>query len=165
MYGLPRLLHQRDSLRPGEGEALNAQVFMHDPFHFGFDGGQLGCAEGGVAVEIIVKAAFDRGTDGELYVGVEPLHRLGEDMGGGVPEHLFPLRIGEGQRLHAVPLRKGGGKRRRPAVHGGGENFSRHKSRLFDGVVGGDGAFRQGKGDGSAAVYNRYVHNRTPFRG
>ena len=86
LVGLAALFHQSDCLGAGEGEALQLQIFLGDLLHFGFQSGELLLGEGVVAVEVIVEAVLDRGTDGKLRVGIEALDCLCENVRCGVAQ-------------------------------------------------------------------------------
>ena len=83
--GLALLLHEGDGLRPGQLEPLQLQVLPLDLLHGLLDllevvGGEV---EGGV--EIVVEPLLGGGADGQLHLGPQPLHGLGQDVGSRVP--------------------------------------------------------------------------------
>ena len=60
--------------------AAERLVGLDDRCHLGLDPRQILWPERLVAGEIVVEAVLDRGPDGDLGAGKQPLHRLGHDM-------------------------------------------------------------------------------------
>ena len=85
LVGLAALLHKLDGLGAGQLKALQLELFLADFAHLGLQLGELGLGEGLGGVEIIVEAVFNGGADGELDLGMQPLHGLGQNVRTGVP--------------------------------------------------------------------------------
>ena len=79
------VLHQFQSIKPGQFKALQLQLFLADLAHFGFDGLQMLLGEVEGCVKIVVEAVFDSGANGQLHFGVQALDSLRHDVGAGVP--------------------------------------------------------------------------------
>ena len=99
LEGLAPLLHELDSLRPGQLEPLQLQLLLADLAHLRLQLGQLALGEGLGGVEIVVKAVVDAGADGQLHRGMEPLHGLGQHVGAGVPVGTAVLLIFKGVQI------------------------------------------------------------------
>ena len=97
LVGLALLLHELEGLGPGQLKALQLQLLLADLAHLGLQLGELILGEGLGGVEVVVKAVFNCGADGQLHLGVEPLHGLGQDVAGGVPVGLAVLRVFKGK--------------------------------------------------------------------
>ena len=82
--GLFPLLHVLDSLGAGQLEALQLQLLFADLAHLTFNLLHDLRSKGEGGVHIVVEALVDRGADGQLHLRVQPLDRLGQDMGAGV---------------------------------------------------------------------------------
>ena len=61
--------------------------------HLLLDGGQVVGREGALVAEVVIKAVLDHRADGDLRVREQLLHRIGQQVGGGVADHLQPLRV------------------------------------------------------------------------
>ena len=85
LVGLCLLLHELQSLPPGQFEPLQLQLLLADLAHFALDLGQVLGGEGKGRVQIIIKAVFDGRADGQLHLRMQALDGLGQDMGAGVP--------------------------------------------------------------------------------
>ena len=96
LVGLVLLLHELDGLFPGQLEALQLQLLLADLAHLGLDLLQDLRGEGEGGVHVVVEAVVDGGADGQLYIGIEMLDRLGEDVGTGVPVSLAILFVFKG---------------------------------------------------------------------
>ena len=96
LVGLVLLLHEGNGLGPGQLKALQLQLFLADLAHLRLQGVQmlLGKVEGGV--EVVVKAALDAGTNGQLHLRIQALNGLGQHMGAGVPIGFAILRVFKG---------------------------------------------------------------------
>ena len=86
LVGLALFLHKADGFLAGQLEALQLEVLLDDVLHFLFDGGEEFLGEGLVNVEIVVKAVFNRGADGQLGLGAQLFHGLGHDVAGRVAQ-------------------------------------------------------------------------------
>ena len=64
--------------------------------HFLFNFHQILRRKGLLNVKIVVKAVFNRGTNGELRIRKQVFHRHGHQMAGAVKKHLSALGIGKG---------------------------------------------------------------------
>src|SRR5699024_10090313 len=100
----------------------------------GFQGGEVLGGEGLFGVKIVVKAAVDGRADGELDVGEEALHGLGEDVGGGVPEGLLAVLVGKGEDLQRTVAVEDGAQVLHLAVYltGAGGAVEAHAQVLAD---------------------------------
>ena len=85
LVGLALLLHVGDGLLAGQLKALQLQLLLADFPHFHLQLLHLGLSEGLGGVEVVVEAVVDGGADGQLYLRVQALHGLGQDVGAGVP--------------------------------------------------------------------------------
>ena len=92
--------HKLDSLVAGKGETLDKEIFLNDLLHFRLDVCEYFRGEGDVAVDIIVKARFDCGADGQLCCGMEALYRLRENVRRSVPENVLAVCICEGENFY-----------------------------------------------------------------
>ena len=86
LVGLALFLHKANGFLAGQLEALQLEVLLDDVLHFLFDGGEEFLGEGLVDVEIVVKAVFNRGADGQLGLGAQLFHGLGHDVAGRVAQ-------------------------------------------------------------------------------
>src|SRR5947208_9442587 len=75
-----------DRLRARHLLALERQVGFHDLAHDLLDLGEVLRREWRRAVEVVVEAVLDGGTDGDFHLGKQSLHGLGHDVRGGVTE-------------------------------------------------------------------------------
>ena len=90
--------------------ARDRLVAVDDLAHAGLHAFQILRCEGLLAREVVVEPVLDGGSDGDLRLRVELLHRLGEDMGRVVTQQL--------QRLLGIPGHDSDG---RIGLDGGGE--------------------------------------------
>ena len=97
LVGLCLLLHELQSLLPGQLEPLQLQLLLADLPHLGLDLLQVLGREGEGGVHVVVPALVDRGADGQLHLGPQALDRLGHHMGAGVPVGLAVLRVFKGK--------------------------------------------------------------------
>ena len=93
LVGLLLLLHELDGLLTGQLEALQLQLLLADLAHLSLQGGQILGGEGAGSVKIVVEPVLDAGADGQLPLGVQPLHGLSQHVGAGVPIGLAVLGI------------------------------------------------------------------------
>ncbi|SCJ66831.1 Uncharacterised protein [Anaerotruncus sp. 2789STDY5834896] len=101
------VFHQLSGLIRRQLKSLQRQRRLYDLFHLGLDLFQVLGGKGLLQVKIVVKAAVDSRADGKLGIGVQVLHRLGQNVRGGVPEHPLARVIGKGQHLQcAVVLQR-----------------------------------------------------------
>ena len=102
------LLHQRQSLSPGQLKPLQLHLLLADLAHLAFQLGEVLGGEGAGGVKVVVEAVLNGGADGQLHLGVQPLHGLGQHMGTGVPIGLTVLRIFKGVQIlffaHGIAL-------------------------------------------------------------
>ena len=82
-------------------------------------------------VEVVVEAVLDRRADAELGLGEDVLHRLGEHVRGGVPQHVEPVRRVQRDRLDRRCRPRGAQSRSRSRPSG-----SRTTTIAFGPVVG-----------------------------
>ena len=85
LVGLALLLHILHSLCPGQLEAFQLQFLLADLAHLRFQLLQLVLGKGLGGVKIVIEAIVNRRADGQLYLGMQTLHGLGQDVGAGVP--------------------------------------------------------------------------------
>jgi hypothetical protein len=64
-----------------------------DLLHLLFDNGEVFRRERLVAREVVIEAVLDHRADGHLRAGPQGLHRLGQHMGGVVPDQLQRARV------------------------------------------------------------------------
>ena len=78
----------------GELEFFQGQALFDDLLHLPFDLFQV-LREKRVRrhVKVVVEPVVDGGADGEFGVGIQPLHRLGQHMGAGVPKGVLAVRV------------------------------------------------------------------------
>jgi len=78
------LLHELQRFGARELKALETQLFLADLAHLGLElFKHLGRERLG-AVKIIIETVLDGRADGQLHLGVQALHGLGENVAGGV---------------------------------------------------------------------------------
>ena len=99
LIGFVLLLHELHGLGPGQLKALQLQLFLADLPHLGFQLGQLGLGEGFGGVKVVVKPVLNGRADGQLHLGMEALHGLGQHVGAGVPVGLFVVGIFKGVQI------------------------------------------------------------------
>ena len=102
LVGLSHFLQLLQRLRRGQLKLLQGNPILDDFLHLRFDFHQLVGGKGLFHVKVVVKAVVDGGADGQLYIRVQPLYRLSQDMGGSVPECLFALHGVKGHHLEAA---------------------------------------------------------------
>ena len=112
--------------------AHEALVPLHDLAHAPVDLREVGGVHGLWQVEVVIEAIGDRGADRVLRTRVEIAHRLGEHVGGRVPQHVQPV---VGCRRDGLDIDVGVG--------------GRHVGQVAQLAVdaGGDRALRQGGAD------------------
>ena len=84
LVGLVLLLHELYGLFAGQLEALYGQLLLAYLAHLGLELLEDLGGEGDVGVDIVVEAVVYSRSDGQLGLGVQALHRLGEDVAGAV---------------------------------------------------------------------------------
>ena len=94
---LPALLHKGDCLLPGQFKAFQFQFFLADPAHFLLDFLHMLRSEREGGIQIVVKAVLNGRSDGEFHFRIQPLHRLGQHMGTGVPVGFPVFRVLKGK--------------------------------------------------------------------
>ncbi len=101
---LVRLAIEVERLGLGDQLALVGNVLRGDLVHPGFDFFEVFRRERLVAEEFVEKSGFDRRADAEFYVGIELEDGRGEQMRGGVAQHLDGVGIlrGEDRKLYIV---------------------------------------------------------------
>ena len=97
LVGLCLLLHELQSLLPGQLEPLQLQLLLADLPHLCLDLLQVLRREGEGGVQVVVPALVDGGTDGQLHLRPQALHGLGHHVGAGVPVGLAVRRILKGK--------------------------------------------------------------------
>ena len=102
------LFHQSQSLSPGQLEPLQLHLLLADLAHLAFQLGEILGGEGAGGVKVIVEAVLNGGANGQLHLGVQPLHGLSQHMGTGVPIGLAVLGIFKGVQIlffaHGIAL-------------------------------------------------------------
>ena len=93
---LALLLHELNRLRPGQLKPLQLQLLLADLPHLPLDLLQMLRGKGEGGVHVVVPALVDRGTNGQLHLGPQPLNRLGHHMGTGMPVGLAVFGIFKG---------------------------------------------------------------------
>ena len=108
LVGLLLLLHQSQSLGPGQLKPLQLLLLLADLAHLPLQLGEVLGGEGAGGVKVVVEAILNGGADGQLHLGVEPLHGLGQHVGTGVPIGLAVLGIFKGVQIlffaHGIAL-------------------------------------------------------------
>ena len=93
LVGLLALFHEPDGFLTRKLEALKLQFFLADLAHLGLEFLQNLGRKRFRGVEVIVEAVIDRRADGKLDLGVQALHRLGEDVAGRVAVGVFEFFV------------------------------------------------------------------------
>ena len=78
------LLHELQRFVAGELKALETQLFLADLAHLGLKLLEHLGRERLGAVKIVIETVLDGRADGQLHLGVQALHGLGENVAGGV---------------------------------------------------------------------------------
>ena len=91
------VLHQLERLGRLEGKALERERGLDDLRHLGLDLFEILGGKRGGNVKVVVKTVVNRRTDGELRLREEMLHRLGQNVRGGVPEGALAVLILKGE--------------------------------------------------------------------
>ena len=112
--------HLLQRRRRSQFKALQRVVFLDDLLHLRLDLGEVLGGEGGGQIEIVVEAVFDGRADGELGAGIQPAHRLGQNVGGGVPIGALAFGIVKGEDLQRAVLLERRAQVHHFAVHPGG---------------------------------------------
>jgi hypothetical protein len=86
LVGLAPLAEEGDRLGPAHLAALEGQVGLRDVAHDRLDLREVVRREGLGPREVVVEAVLDGGPDGHAHVGEQPLHGLGHDVRGGMPQ-------------------------------------------------------------------------------
>ena len=86
LVGLAAFAEEGDRLLARKLLALERIVRADDVAHGGFDLREVLGRERLGLREVVVEAVLDRGPDGHLHAGEEPLHGLSHDVRGGMPE-------------------------------------------------------------------------------
>ena len=92
----------------GSGKALQLQILFDDLLHLRLDLLQILCGKWSLPIQVIVESIGNGRTDGKLGLRIEPLYRLGHDVGGGVPIGVLALCRVEGEDLQGAVLLDGG---------------------------------------------------------
>ncbi|MPM57573.1 hypothetical protein SDC9_104395 [bioreactor metagenome] len=121
--GLSHLFGKCNGLGPGQREPLDGLIVLHNFYHFGLKLFEVFRRKGGFHVDIVIKSALNRGPDGELCLGIEPLYGLGQYMGAGVPEGLLAGRMLKGDKFHRTVFFKRRAQVGDFTVDKGGANF------------------------------------------
>ncbi len=118
---LAHVLEQLHRLVPGHHRTLDLVICLGQLLHPRLDFLQVLGMEAGRIGEVVVEAVLDHRADGDLGLGVELLHRLGQQVGGGVADDLeaFRVPVGDDGDLGVVLHHVGGVHQ--PPVHLAGE--------------------------------------------
>ncbi len=108
LQGLAHGLEPRHGLVPAELLAMHRQALLGDPAHLGLDGGQVLHREGLLHEEVVVEPVLDHGADADPGGRMQALHRLGEEVGRGVPQQFEAVGVLAGDDGHLGPVRQGG---------------------------------------------------------
>ncbi len=90
---LAQALEELDSLIARHHPARDFLVCLRQLLHLRLDGGEVFHGEGTLIGEVVVEAILDHRPDRHLRIRKELLHRLREQMRGGVANDLEPIRI------------------------------------------------------------------------
>ena len=90
---LADLLEMRHRLIARQHAAMHRQILGGDLRHALFDGRQILGGEGPLVGEIVVKAVLDHRADGDLRLGEELLHRIRQQVRGGMTDDLESVGI------------------------------------------------------------------------
>ena len=153
---LLRLLHRQR--KPFDGEIL-----LGDGGHFGLQLFQVLRGEGGGNVEIVVEAVLDGGADGELRFGEQVLHRLRQNVRGGVVKGTLPLLAVKGQDFHGAVVIQQVTQVGDLAVHEGAAGIAVQAHAQIFGKVG-DG-LRGGQLSYGAVLQGDFQHNNSSVSG
>ena len=85
LEGLTLLLHELHGLRPGQLKALQLQLLLADLPHLALNLLHNLRGEGEGRVHVVVEALVNGGSDGQLDLRIQALHRLRQDVGAGMP--------------------------------------------------------------------------------
>ena len=93
LVGLADTLEVGHRLVPGHFLAVHGQVALGQLGHLLFDGFQILGSETALEGEVVIETVLDHRADGHLGVGEQFLHRLGQEVGGGVADDFQPLGV------------------------------------------------------------------------
>ena len=117
---LPHVAEELDRLVPVHHGAGHREVLAGKLLHFLLDGRQVFGREVLLVGEVVVEAILDGRPDGHLCLGKQFLHRLGHQVGRGVPDHLQAVRVLAGDDGKLRILVDGERGVHQPAVHPAG---------------------------------------------
>src|SRR5690625_1817398 len=126
----------------GDDPAHEGLALADDPVHLLLEVLEVLGRERGLDVEVVVEAVGDRRADAEPGVRAHLLDRLGEDVGGGVPQDRLAVLAGDLARLDdgaAGELGDVGGEVRELAVHPAGDDGAVLAEQVRPGGAVGDG--------------------------
>ncbi len=90
---LAQALEVLDRLVARQHAAHHRLVLGGQRFHLFLDGHQVIGCEGALVAEVVVKAVVDHWADGDLRLREQRLHRVGQQVGRGVADHLQPFGV------------------------------------------------------------------------
>ena len=99
LVGLSRLFAEGQGLGAGQFKALQPLVALDDAGHLLFHLGQKLGSKGLLHVEVVIEAVLDGGADGQLGLGVQVQHRLGQHVAGGMAQGLAAVLVVKGEQL------------------------------------------------------------------
>ncbi len=101
------LLEPRDRIGAGDLLARPVASFGELPLHLRLDPLEIGLADRLGEVEVVVEAVLDRRADRDFHAGIQPPHRLSEQVSRGVAEDVERVGIrgvAGREELHALPV-------------------------------------------------------------
>ena len=93
LVGLTLLLHKPKGLLPGQLKPLQLQLLLANLPHFALDFFHDLRGKGEGRVHIVVKPLVNGRSDGQLHLRIQALHRLGQDVGAGMPVGFPVFRV------------------------------------------------------------------------
>ena len=97
LVGFVLFFHQLQCFFARQFEAFQLQLFLANLAHFSFQSSQSFGSENGIAVDVVVEAVIDGGTDRQLCFGVQALHSLCQNMAGGMTIHVAVFFVFESE--------------------------------------------------------------------
>ena len=99
LVGLVLIGHELDGLGARQLEALYGQLLLAYLAHLGLYLLEHLGGEGDVGVDVVVEAVLDSGAYRQLALGIQALHRLGEDVARGVAVGVAVFPVLEGVKV------------------------------------------------------------------
>ena len=120
LVGFLHFFQQFDSFLRSQFKAGNFYAALDNRLHFLLDGFKVFGREGLLHVKVIVEAAVDGRTDGQLCRRIKALDSLRQNMRGRVPESLFTVNVVKCDNFHLTVLIQNGAKIAHISVYLGG---------------------------------------------